>query len=104
MFHFIDKETETEIEGTCQEVVGQSSPTHLYPSFAAPTTAPTAVTGGKKSHLVATGLQSREEGPGLHIMRRAFDCAFDSCLYWCSAMGCEVGHFLPQTAISGSLK
>lgn len=45
MFHFMDKETETEIEGTCQEVVGQSSPiltcTHPFP----PTIlSPTAVT------------------------------------------------------------
>ncbi|KAI4552361.1 hypothetical protein MJT46_017012, partial [Ovis ammon polii x Ovis aries] len=48
-----------------------------------------ALAGGKKSHLVATGLQSREEGAGLHIMRYAFDCAFDSCLYWWSTMGCK---------------
>ena len=41
----MDKETETEIEGTCQEVVGQSSPILTYTHPFLPTTlSPTAVT------------------------------------------------------------
>ena len=86
--------------------IGQSRPALTYTHSFLPPRLPLllSLTGGKKSHLAATGLQSREEGAGLHIMRYAFDCAFDSCLYWWSAMGCKVGHFPPQTAISGSLK
>lgn len=94
----MDKETETEIEGIRPVLTY----THLF--LPPPLPILLSFTGGKKSHLIATGLQSREEGAGLCIMRYAFDYAFDSCLYWWSALGWEVGRFPSQTAISGSVK
>lgn len=98
MFHFVDKETETEIEGTRPVLTY----THLF--LPPPLPMLLSFTAGKKSHWVAAGLQSRGGGAGLCIMRYAFDDAFDSCLYWWSAMGWELGGFPSQTAISGSGK